>query len=50
MADAEFYQQPIEVQRAAQQQLSEQEAALGQAFARWQKLESRQGDPATGAV
>jgi hypothetical protein len=50
MADAAFYQQPIDVQRAAQQALAEQEAALEQSFARWQELESRRGNPATGAV
>jgi len=40
MADAAFYQQPIDIQRAAQHQLSEQEAALEHAFGRWHELES----------
>jgi ATP-binding cassette subfamily F protein uup len=42
MADAAFYQQPIDVQRAAQQNLSELETAMETAFGRWQQLESRQ--------
>jgi ATP-binding cassette subfamily F protein uup len=50
MADAAFYQQPIDDQRSAQQQLSEQEAALELAFERWQALESRSNQvAATGA-
>lgn len=41
MADGAFYQQPVDVQRTAQQQLAAQEAALEHAFERWQALESR---------
>ena len=50
MADGAFYQQPVDVQRTAQQQLAAQEAALEHAFERWQALESRSNRiTATGA-
>jgi ATP-binding cassette subfamily F protein uup len=43
MAAPEFYQQPVDTQRSAQQALAQQEAALEQAFERWQALEAAQG-------
>ena len=42
MAAPEFYQQPAEEQRAAQRELTEQEAALERAFERWTALEAGQ--------
>jgi ATP-binding cassette subfamily F protein uup len=42
MAAPEFYQQPVEEQRAAQGELAQQEAALERAFERWTELEAAQ--------
>ena len=42
MAAPEFYQQPVEEQRAAQGELAQQEAALERAFERWTALEAAQ--------
>lgn len=42
MAAPEFYQQPVEEQRAAQGELAQQEAALEHAFERWTELEAAQ--------
>jgi ATP-binding cassette subfamily F protein uup len=42
MAAPEFYQQPVEEQRAAQGELAQQEAALERAYARWAELEAAQ--------
>ncbi|MGK2942946.1 MAG: ATP-binding cassette domain-containing protein [Immundisolibacter sp.] len=46
MAGADFYQQPVDLQRAAQQNLAQMEEDLALAFRRWQDLESRQPSPA----
>ncbi len=42
MADAEFYQQPVDAQRQAQQDLLQIETALQLTYTRWEALESRQ--------
>ena len=46
MAAPEFYQQPVDAQRAVQHELAQLNTALERAFERWQELESRQNSAA----
>jgi ATP-binding cassette subfamily F protein uup len=50
MAAADFYQQPVDAQRQAQQALLEIETALQLTYARWEELESRQCATSTPSI
>ncbi|MEA3221451.1 ATP-binding cassette domain-containing protein [Immundisolibacter sp.] len=50
MAAADFYQQPVDAQRQAQQALLDIETALQLTYARWEELESRQCAPSTPSL